>query len=473
MVAQVNSAGVRLLRLVNLGFGWGLCAALLGLSWGCGGDDGGGVSTMPRDAQMEDASAAFDANGPRPVGPAIDAAAIIPGDPPPELEGQVCAVDTNKLYGLVTLDRPAAPTQLAADQVNSRFGMMYVGDSRECIDAVFLASVEGPANVGEPEIELVSDGCTSVQTTAVTHNGLRWLAAMVDGRQGTTDLSVQAYDGEHEFDVHRITSSAAPEREVAIAEVGDAVAVAWVEQDAMTSMSTLQIRLLSSDGEPTAESVVLEQSDVWTFSSLSLARIGTRFIGLAYRRFDGATSAEIVLEVLRADTAEREREGWILTSEAGAFGGVDLATDDEGGGVVYSLGQADSQQLWFQQLDRNGNAAPVMNGNLVGGPSVPERILGPPLKAVDASVAKLPVGFAVAYRALPSGTVSSPRIRVQFLDRLGSVVSSSDVALASEFGGRTAIESGYDGRIAIGWTDTDEDGKSTLTVIKLPCVGGA
>jgi len=210
----------------------------------------------------------------------------------------------------------------------------------------------------------------------------------------------------------------------------------------------------------------------WSFASLSLGRIGGEYAGLGYRRYDASGNSQIVLDVLSAETGERDRDSWVLTSEAGAFGSIELGTDDEGGGVIYSLGQAESRQLWFQQLDRNGQAAPIVTAMDVGGPSPPKRVVGPPYKAIDASIAKLGVGYAVAYRALPGGMVTSPRIRVHFLDRVGQIIGVSDVALASEFGGRTAIEAAVDGRIVLGWTDTTEDGMSTLTVVKLPCVGG-
>ena len=62
---------------------------------------------------------------------------------------------------------------------------------------------------------------------------------------------------------------------------------------------------------------------------------------------------------------------------------------------------------------------------------------------------------------MPGGNVDSPRIRVHFLDRVGHVTGApSDVALASEFGGRTAIEGAIDGRVALAWSDVLEDGST-------------
>ena len=120
----------------------------------------------------------------------------------------------------------------------------------------------------------------------------------------------------------------------------------------------------------------------------------------------------------------------------------------------------------------SGNAAPVRQGLSVGGPSEPKRVVAPPSNAIDASLAKLPNGYVVAYRAMPGLLLEEPRIRLHFIDSEGNVIGMSDVALASEAGGRTAIEAANDGRVALGWADMNEDGTSSLIVAKLPCVGG-
>jgi hypothetical protein len=466
-----------LLRLFRSGVSGLIVVALVA----CGGDDDmDGIDTTrpPEDAGAEDGGggdeelpdAAF------PIRP--DAGVAFPGDPPPELEGALCAVDTNKLYELITLDRPAAPMQLAVDQTESRFGVAFIGESEQCIDALYLADLHGASGVGEPEITLVSDECTTVTAAAVAHSGEHWLMAMADARIDSYDVWVQAHDDSGARQPQRISENLGQESDVAISAVGSeaedtlGAMVAWVERDGVTGATSLNVRPLSTDGEPVGDVVVLEEAGVWSFDSLSLGRVGKDFAGLGYRRYDASGKSEIVLDVLSAETGERDRDSWVLTTEAGPFGGVELATDDDGGGVIYTVGQLESRQLWFQQLDATGNAAPTMAGIDVGGPSSPKRVVGPPHKAIDASVAKLATGYAVVYRALPGGMVTSPRIRIHFLDRVGVVIGLSDVALASEFGGRTAIEAAIDGRIVLGWTDSAEDGTSTLTVAKLPCVGG-
>ena len=99
------------------------------------------------------------------------------------------------------------------------------------------------------------------------------------------------------------------------------------------------------------------------------------------------------------------------------------------------------------------------------------RIVENPQLAIDVSLAKMPRGYALAYRALPSPGVSVPQIRAHFLDRTGRIVGDSGIALAEPNGGQTALEIGTDGRMVVSWTDTTEDNVSTLRALILPCGG--
>lgn len=481
MQPQVNAAEVRLLAWVRIGLlAWAVSAAA-GCS-GCEDDEGPGLGTQPRDGGMGGAGFGddgFDA-GPFPTVP--DAGRPFPGEPPPELAGELCAVDTNKLYELVAHDRQPVPAQLGVDLIASRFSSVFIADSEVCLDAVYLSSLQGASGVGMPELEVVSDECTTVLDAAVARVDERWLVAMVDARMDQYEIWVQPHDGVEALAPQRVTNSLARESDVVIAgvasedpdsgELTSSAMVAWVERDDATGTATLKAQPLSPLGEPAGDAVVLQASGTWSFASLSMTQIGQSLTALGYRRFDRDGRSQIVLDVLSADTAERDHDSWVLTTEAGPYGSIELAADTQGGGVIYSLGQGDSAQIWFQQLDASGRAASVRRGNLVGGPAEPRRVVAPPANAIDASMAKLPVGYAVAYRALPGTQLDTPRIRVHFLHSDGNIIGMSDVALASEFGGRTAIEAAYDGRIVLGWSDLAEDGTTTITVAKLPCVGG-
>jgi hypothetical protein len=434
---------------------------------------------------MEDggADASADANiapPPPPPDEPHDSGAL-PGDPPPELAGIPCAVDTNKLYDLVTFEAGPTPTQLGVDLAQSSFGIAYVGPSQNCDDAVFLTQLQGASGIGEPETMLVSDECTEVVHTSIVHTGTHWVLAIADARHGAVDVSSVVVDADGPHKATRLSDNDARELETVIANAGeDRMMAAWVDLDTLTMEYKLRVRLLDGDGAPLEDTVVLGEGPEYRYNGLTMQTIGENFMALGYRRVtneDG--SSQIILDILDVATGERNRDSWVLADGAGSAGGIDLGTDVTGGAVMYSVGEGTSQQLWLQMLAPTGMPALAMLGLDTGGPVEPERIVGPPIDATDASLTKLPVGFAVSYRVLPRDLnldddipADEPRIRVYFVDRRGGRIGDSDIALALPYGGRTAIESGYDGRIVVSWSDTDEDGQTTLTAVKLPCVGG-
>jgi hypothetical protein len=448
---------------------------------GCGGDDDDdstAVGPKPdggtKNGQGDDGNGDLDASYARPI--TVDAGMDEPGDPPAELADQSCAVDTNKLYDLITFDRLPEPTRLGVDVVDSRFALAYVDKSEACIDAVYVAELDGAVGAGAPKPVLAIDPCSIVDRAAVEYDGKHWLLGTIDARKNMRDLWVQELDvgSKHEYDAYNVTDSAAAEREFALLSLGeDGVLAAWVEDDGVVGgAARLKTRMLSASGKPEGEPSDLEQPEdvAWTISGLSMAALGTDYVGLVYRRADNEGRAELVLDVLSRG-GERDRDPWVLSEQAGAYGTIDVAAGDNGAGAIYSIVQGTSEQLWFQGLGLDGKAVSVTTGGQTGGPAEARRIVSPPYKASDASLVKLPNGFAVAYRALPGGDVTSARIRVHFLDNFGRILDKSDVALAEPQGGRTAIKVAYDGRVVIGWSDTDDAGKTTLTTIKLPCVG--
>lgn len=442
---------------------------------GCGGDDDDSVAaTTGGDAGTKHehpGNSEVDAAPWVPVD--FDAGMEIPGDPPKELAGQACAADTNKVYDLVTQMRAAVPTQMAVDLEGSRFGFAFVDASKQCVDALYFAELEGAPTVGKPEVALALDPCSKIEHASIGYNGKDWMLGSVDARMDSRDLWMQTFDGKKAGASYRVTENLEVEREVAMVRTHGGMLVAWVEQPVDGGATTLKLRPLDTLGKPSGKEVKLDQpKGAWTIGGLSMARFGD-LVGLAYRRIDDTgTQSEIVFDVLD-DQGVRDRDSWVLSSEAGSNGSVALASDEDGAGVIYSLNQGESEQLWFQMLDNGGHAGKVISGGLTGGDADPTRIVGPPDKAADVSLTKLVTGFALAYRVLPGIGVDSPRIRVHFLDPFGRVIGMSDVALATMYGGRTAIETAYDGRIVLGYSDSDDDtGATTLYGIKLPCAGG-
>jgi len=448
-----------------------LCAFVLGCpllagSFGCGGDDGPGETHVgdagpePDGGEPVDSAVPFDAGPPTP-----------PRDVPDELQDQLCAVERDYLYELVTQSRPPEPTQLAVDAVNSRFAVGFVDTSTECLEALYLAQLEGASGIA-PEITAAIDPCSTIEHVTVAHSGEHWLLGSIDSRENARDLWAQSYDqdADQAGEGYRVSDSPGGESEAMLAPTtaGNAIA-AWVEYDLGSDSSSLMARALDADGKPRHEIVVLEAGVTGSFAGLTLSRVGPSLIALGYRSFDREGRSELVIDVLDAETAERNREPWIVTSDGGPNGSIDISGDDEGAGVIYSVIQSTSHQLWFQRL--GPDAVPLSDSGSVGTAADAVRVIGPPYLALDASIARIPAGFIVAYRALDGGQIHSPSIRVHFLDRFGRVIGQSGVALASEFGGRTSVEAAYDGRVVVAWSDGSEASETTLFAVKLPCVG--
>ncbi|MGD8859722.1 MAG: hypothetical protein PVI30_06910 [Myxococcales bacterium] len=458
---------------LRFGFWSGLFLVLPIAGCSCDDDDAGpaSVSNMPGPDAGDGDDIVFDASIPRPVRDAgIDVDDLIPGDPPEGLEADNCAVDTNKLFRFENMAGPPESASMAVDQVASEFGMVWIDESADCYDAIKMARFSGPSGSGDPEEEVVVDACSAIEQVAVTHTFETWLIATADDRAGPADIWVQSVDDEV-LSEHQISENPRIKSELAVGTSGtDFAGVAWVEVDRRSLDTSLHYRALSGEGEPIADEVVLVESAQQTVASLTVAPIGTDYMAVGYRR-SNSSGSRIVLEILDGATGERVRDPWVLTELGGNNGTIELATEEDGGGVVYTIAQGTGRQLWFQRLDAEGLAAPVTGGTQTGGASEPQRVVGLPMVAVDASMAKLANGYIVAYRALSGGAIEEPTIRVVFLDRFGRIIGDSSVAYASEQGSRTSIEVAYDGRVSLGWADAYVDG-SDVSVVRLPCVGG-
>lgn len=484
---------------------WHCAHAFVVLALAACGDDAGTEPTYhppPRDAGRE----AFDAHVPPvPIFPDSGFGPLIDGAPPDALAGDPCAVDTNKLFELVRSMDVIEPSQLAVDAPASRFGVAYVGTSPGCGNALYVAEIEGPSGAPPPEVSVAVEECTQIRHPAITRADDAWLFAFVDDRLPGLDIWAQAFDPSDASprSPHRVTESTREKTDLQIASLGPEGAIAaWIEtaQDAdFERTSALKLRALWPNGEPYLPEVVVDAAperppgcpppedskrsvacmrwlDRWSYHELRLARIGTSNAALAYRRERGdGSQSEIVLRVFDLD-GNAIRDPWVLTANAGSQGNVDLATDEEGGAVIYSVAAGSNRDLWLQRLDEHGGPAQAMIGNIAIGPATPVEIVSTPLVAVDASAAKLPSGFAVAYRAIPGapgfGTgIASPQVRLLFLNGVGEFRADSSIAFSEAAGGRTSIAAAYDGRIVIAWTDAHEDASISLTAVRVPCVG--
>lgn len=393
---------------------------------------------------------------------------IPPGDPEDGLIGE-CAVDSNKIYTVAQRSEPFRSTPLAVDQLNSRFMIPFV-NTGDCLDTVHMATLSSAATGGTPTDTVTIKPCALVRDAAATALSDRWLIASIDNRQGPYDLWLTPYEAESgaTADAQRLTQSSPLETSVALATLksGDSALLAYADEDDAIGQ-TLNVRPLDNLGKPTADAVKLDESKELYFSNVVLKPLG-QGAAIAYVRssFDYKTS-EIVFVVLDAQ-GKSIRDPWVLARFAGPSPSVDLAVDDESGGIVYGRAEASTgRQIWFQLIDTDGQAALLRDGK---SRSPAQRIVNSPQRGIDVSVAKLRGTFVVGYRSLPLTADDHAAIRAYFLDRNGLVVGSSDVSFTSSGGGRTNVQSSSDGRVVLAWNELNATG-SALKVVRVPCVG--
>ncbi|MDD9940475.1 MAG: hypothetical protein OXU20_05370 [Myxococcales bacterium] len=435
----------------------------------CGGDEEKDQGT-PRSTGDMAPDASVDAHMPDRTREPFDA-----GPPPEGFERQPCAVHDDKRFELAVNEEPPDVAPLAVWPATSRFGFAFVDRSETCVDALYVAELRGGYGNDGPEIATAVDTCSQIERVALASSKAGWLLASVDNREPPSDIWVQRFDPEAEEpgEGHRASEESAQEGSLALAFFeDDAALLAWVARDARSGKQRLLARVLDATGEPQGDPVVLDAGERWFFTLPTLSRVGP-YMGLAYHRFDVEGASQAVLELLDPATGERARPTRVLAEDAGPEPTVALATDDEGGAVLYSrTGGVNGRQLWFQHLDDKGEPAETTTGSAVRGASEPQRIVNAPFRAIDGSIARLPTGYAVVYRALPGGDVESPRIKLQFLDPAGRTFGDSEVADTTPTGGRTSVVFSIEGRMVVGWSDRSDSEQTHVQFARIPCVGG-
>jgi hypothetical protein len=392
-----------------------------------------------------------------------------------------CAIDTNKIFTAVVTDELLYGTPLAVNPFDSVFALPYVGNSPACLDAVYLSTFTGEKTAPTPMASPIIDECALVSEPVATWAGERWLLAMVDNRLGPNQVWVQPYNAET---MKAGTGQALAENSpsgVAITTLRDgSVMVAWVET-AFNGASSVHVMPLDEDGKPRGDARVIEQwnekkgtdpvkNPKLQYLGLLFTTLGEDGAGLAYWRYGPAVDVSELVFVPLDNVGKPTAATWSLTKNAGPYAAIDVSVNESGGAIVYTQMEGESQHLWAQLIDDTGAPARLTSS---AGTVPPVRILGGGIRAVDVSVAKLRVSYAVVYRELvqnPDAGMDA-QIRIMFLNRQAGLLGSSDLSYTSDTGGRTAVKTGYDGRVVVSWTEIDDEGKSVVRFVRLPCTG--
>jgi hypothetical protein len=281
---------------------------------------------------------------------------------------------------------------------------------------------------------------------------------------------VEAYGGTPAQAGRRISQNSHVETALALTTLRDdsTLMLAYADEDPNAGQG-LYVRPLSAAGEPLSDAVTIEQSSTLYYANLAIEPLGKSGAALVYVRYslDYATS-DIVFVALDGQ-GTMLREPWVLARHAGPSASVDVALDSDGGGIVYARAESTiGRQVWFQQIGSDGQAALERDGKMR---APAQRIVNAPARGSDVAMTKLQTGFIVTYRALPSDSESRAKVRVYFLDRYGAIIGSSDVSYTSSAGGRTGVQSANDGRAVVSWNEVADDGRSSLKVARLPCLG--
>ena len=391
-------------------------------SGGCGscGDDDNPTNTTTTTPKQRDAgsgSEPYDGSVDKPR-PDAGSSQANPGDPEPGLSGS-CAIDSNKIFSVAKRDEPFTSTPLAVDPIHSRFALPYVADG-SCLDAVHWASMAGAATSGAPAESVAVETCALVRDAAATAMGDYWLIASTDTRKAPYDVWVGKYEGTSSqgSDAQRISQNSHVETALGLATLssGDKALIAYADEDPQAGQG-LFVRALDANGKPTAEAERIDHSTSLYYTSLSIKPLGTG-AGLAYVRYAlDYTTSEIVFVPLDA-TGKATREPWVLAKAAGPSPSIDFIMDSEGGGIAYSIAEASTgRQVWFQQIDSTGMAAPQPSNT---GRMPALRIVNSPQRGIDVALTKLRSSYILTYRALPSGNETRAMLRVYFLDRFGA-----------------------------------------------------
>lgn len=457
---------------------------LMTLTTGGCGDDGGAATAPPNERRVTRQDAGTGDN---------DFPINRPDDPPTGMppEGILggCGIDSNKVFEIARTQDSPLNLPIGIDRVNSRAALVYIGDSVGCSESLYLAGIEGDANeLDAPEAELAVGACDLYADPAVTWAEERlWLMAFVDNRVGN-EVWTKVYDeaGDHDEPGFQISEGSQRPGMVAITTVSpDRRMVVWAERSLTTV--TVMARPVDTLGEPVGPAQLVT-SFMGNLGSIALSQLGMPGDGLdepgalvAYWRLDnsGATDrSELVVQALDLDGKLRGDER-VVREDVGNSASIaatlnhtqQAGLDWSAGAVAYSVSQTGGNQLWFQLLDNDGQIGQLWdNLGRLRGDSAPQRLVNSPQRAVHASVARVPQGYMVAYRALPGGDVDRARIRVVFLNRSGEFDVDSDVAFTTEEGGPTQVLQGSDGRSVILWSELDaETGEIVYKVARMPC----
>jgi hypothetical protein len=341
------------------------------------------------------------------------------------------------------------------------FGVAYLAEDAGCrsiwtLPVLALGAIEGPKKV-------LSD-CKTITDLTLLRVSAGWQLVWVDNADDSAEVQSTLLGEDLATPVGalrtRLTTNELHEQHPVLADVSGAPFVAFVATDP----STRKARVLGQrlDGRSELHELVPEDAGRRPIR-LALTQIGAGNALLAWID-EAAETRGIWLQ--RLDLLGKTVEAPVQLSAFSASGStVDFATrpPGEGGAVVYSVNVGgDNREVRFRRLSPTGE--------LVG---TEIKVVGAPLQARDASIARVGGGYCVAYRALPTAAGEQSQIRMTTISKDGVLTRDASgglvsypVADASADAGRVTIRLSNDGVLLVGFVDGSEDAKTIRLVRK-------
>jgi hypothetical protein len=340
------------------------------------------------------------------------------------------------------------------------FGVAYQAPGCNALGAMPVAA-EGVFS--QPNILL--DDCFTKQDVALLRVTDGWRVAFVDNSSpdnaGAEVQTVLLSDGLAMSDsapLTRITMNTLREHKPVFANVAGVPHLAWISEDIATGKRQIDRKRFDDQGG--VESVIGADS-------------GRKPVSLAFAQMSKATAAIAFVDeqgmpgiwLQALDKTVKPVGVPVLVSDAITAGNsVDLATrEEDGGAIVYSVDIAGvNHEIRFRRLDSHGG--------LLGDES---KVVGSPLQARDASIARLGGGYVVGYRQLPTTNTPKTEIRLLFITKEGNVMTDSVGRLQTYLVAETTLTSGpvtlrvsTDGQVLVAFLDTSSTGNQLRLVRK-------
>lgn len=337
------------------------------------------------------------------------------------------------------------------------FGLAYsaLGTSGTCarnIDAAHLSATSGLPAPGSvlPECQVITD-------LSLLAEGKGWRLAWVDNFTGSAELHTVELDGTMQYADGQTRRTLTDnellvEARPVLKRINKRPLLAWATHNITTDGYRITTQFLDKDA-PAVD--VVHEADKQLPQALALTQTGSSGAALAW--VGPGDSSGVWLQMLGQDGASVDAP-IRLSDKVAAASAVDLAGRVDGGGALYSIAIDGIPQLRFRRLDENGKPT-----------EVERTVVGPPLRAQGGSLAAIGGGYAVAYRALPGGSVKEPQIRMTFITKEGNTMRDSagnlfsfEIAPATAASGRTTIAVSVEGQIMVAWVDADPASKNNL-----------